>query len=102
MTSAVGLIVGAAIAGVFSFVGILYGSWRSRSQWLMETRRAAYAALMTGLSQYQVSDPLERLALVSGAPPADVVRERRAMTDALLAGISAVELAGPRTVSDAA
>jgi hypothetical protein len=94
-------ICGAAIAGVFGLLGVWYGTRREHGQWVRNTRRMAYEALLTSVNRVRIAQAAHA-ARGSSVSLHDRVADPAQPYVDLFVARSAVQLAGPKKVWDAA
>jgi hypothetical protein len=117
LTSGEAVLFAALLAGILAIIGAVVGSFygfrREHKQWLRDARRKAYETLLAIGTRFQMIEAMDRLvdlALRSMALPVPDTRERAKEDIAkktllyaeLYAAVSAVLVAGPKTVADAA
>ena len=114
MSTILAAVFAALLAGTFALLGAIYGSRREHTQWLRDTRRAAYERVLTSLADVASDEMLRRFVdstfsrVFPDAPP----ESREAIESKLSASIgayaelfsaiSAVQVAGPAAVANAA
>jgi hypothetical protein len=93
----------ALLAGIFALIGALYGGRREHDKWLRDARREAYERLLASVLQLRAF--YVRTDIMAGASTVQFEPQLSAFMSAygdISSALSAVKIAGPATVTDAA
>jgi uncharacterized iron-regulated membrane protein len=95
LTSGEAVLFAALLAGILAIIGAVvggfYGFRREHKQWLRDARRKSYETLLAVGTRFQMMEA-----------NAEDMAKRRMLYAELYAAVSAVLVAGPKTVADAA
>lgn len=97
------VVVGAVLAGLFTFGGVVYGSRREHDQWLRNTRISAYREFIAYM--YELSIELAVQARTPSEPTGstfEYVTAHMGKFSRMYVVLGAVEIAGPRNVAKSA